>query len=158
MNLNSSILKLCLLVGFIATGCVTHREEVTANSKYRTDYAVGQVYRSLKPLFIDQFGLKRVGDFQVGPSTIEEYEKGDKKKWPNIVGLLPTGTEVKITHIIVERNLEIGNMAYIYSQILTGPFSNAVVNLSFVSKINYSGNSLDLEFVDPEFLELVRTE
>ena len=162
MNLISSILKLCLLVAFIVTGCVTHKKDVTVDSQYKTDYMVGQVYRIRQPLFIeklDDLVLKEAGQIEGGPNTIEEYEKSDKKKWPNVRGLLPVGTETKITRVMVEWNFEMGNMTYIYSKILGGSFGNTIADLSSVSKDKPHENpKTDLKIVDPEILELVRTE
>lgn len=133
------------LLGLMAllSGCLHAAPPSDNGITQQTGYSVDQVYRLKRPFFVERFpkiigkphlALVKVGRVQNGPDTVEQYLNGDKRKWPQIAGLLDPGTRIKIAKIHHERDFELGHIFYIDAQVLDGPMRGAVVDIRMISK------------------------
>ena len=150
-----AILSGLLILG----GCINAREDVTHNRAYHTDYVAGKIYRTSQPLFIQVLDHQRVlrevksGDARV-PSSLDSYWSQGREVWPGIVGVLESGTTLRLNRVIRTYNGEIGNTFSVVAEVLDGPHRGLEVDLSMVSREYRQKNPLaNVPIVNPEILE-----
>jgi len=154
----------CLCLPLV--GCSGTRKDISNDPTYRTDYATNQIYQAKLPVFVERISLgfgkskllvEKPGRIQNGPETVDEYHRGDKKKWPNVVGLIEPKTKIRITKLEYEHDFEMGDLFYIYAEVLDGPLVGKVIDVHLISKRSERGPLRGrVPTVDPDFLDLVR--
>ena len=83
-------------------GCVTN---ISCDTRYRTDYAIGGTYRVKKALFLDrgQRSIFGTWDYRILwlpnsriagiPDSVTQYEEERAHDWRNIAGVVAVGEE-----------------------------------------------------------------
>jgi hypothetical protein len=129
-------------------GCLggkTHLASLGENS-----YATGQVYVVQAPLFVESLGREEGRDLLIlrkpqtsssVPASVEDYEQGSPKSWPQVRGVIPKGARLRIRDIVLTRSFEMGPAYHVRAAALEGPFKDIAVELFFVSRSSAS-NSL----------------
>lgn len=157
-HLNIAFLSLISLLG----GCVNVKEDITLNRAYHTDYVAGKVYRTKQPVFIQvldrQRVLRRAGDADARvPPTVESYWKKGRAIWPEIIGVLETGTKLRINRIIRTYNGEIGNTFYVLAEVMDGINRGLEVDLGMISlEYRQKDPVADVPIINPNVLEEVK--
>jgi hypothetical protein len=157
---------ICMIVCSFVVGCT---RSIAHDSRYPTDYAVGQVYRLKQPLFAEKadstiFGTYSELIFFVGqqnmsgiPPTLEAYNKS-RADWPEIAGVALPGTRIKISKIVYRTNWEAGDGIWVKAQILDGALAGKkLAEMYFVSREvdRRSDLSVFIPMVDTNILESV---
>jgi hypothetical protein len=158
--------RILVAVALAMTGCVSN---ISHDSRYGTDYVVGDVYRVREPLFADIGAGTIFGNFNdptltvAGtrrgdlPSSTQEYEQ-DPHRWRNIAGVIVPGTKLRIEKIELERNPENGRTIWVKAQILDGALAGKKhAELHFISLERRNEKLVvDVPMVDTSILERVQ--
>jgi hypothetical protein len=129
-------------------GCVVSRE-IDGEGSLPTSYVIGGSYEIITPLFLfrvpntsrSKMRLQPPGNNQKGPDTLAEFERGDPKKWPALVGVVREKTMIKITRRVLIREAGFGDVLYAFCEILDGPYAGHEVDLTFSSKRHVDNRS-----------------
>ena len=159
-------IAILLLLCICASGCV---RDVSHDSRYPTDYAVGRVYRVKQPLFAQKADLTIFGTYSYYilstaqknvadiPVSVEAYDK-DRAYWTAIAGVAMPGTRLKVSKIVYRTNWEAGDGIWIEAMILDGSLAGSKpAELHFISREvdRRSDLSVYIPMVDTNILELV---
>jgi hypothetical protein len=126
----------------VSLGCNVSREISMQGRTFPTSYTVGSDYELLAPLFLfkvpstpkSEMRLQAPGNNQKGPDTIMEFEQGDRKKWPDLHGVVREKARIRVTRFALIREAGFGDVLYVLCEIMDGPFKGYEVDLSFASK------------------------
>lgn len=151
-------------VWLVASGCVTTSETVSPGV-FRTPYAVSQVYEVVQEVFLVQLrtadGWKtraeRPGKHQDVPSTVSAY-RAAVSQWPQVLGVVPSGSRVTISELRLTRNPTLGNAVYVFGKLNDGIHAGKEIDLTFISEqVTQSAPPALVPTPDPALLTLVDT-
>lgn len=155
--MNKSLLQavsVATLLILASTGCVS---DVSRDPRYPTDYEIGAVYRARKPFVLESDALF-ASDSPIAsiPHSEAQFQREGKERWPNVRGLVDTGSRLRVERIQLLRHIELGNWMMIGGRILDGRFAGETVQLWLISKETphpkaaiYSVNTNNLERISP---------
>ena len=154
-----------ILVPFFLCGCWPgadligeYEKDISNRQDLWGGYAKGEKYVLLHDIFLEEeeFPTKMrkyaasvprnltEGNYFLhygGPGTIQEYLE-EKEQWPQIIGIIKAGTQIKCTKVLGWGTLTWPMSHDVYATILDGPYAGKSINitdLSFTSWIE-SGN------------------
>ncbi len=156
-------LFLYLVVIGINTGCVNFVTHGRQNSSYWGGYSSGQKLELLQDCFIagvddgldgyrhallPQGDLWRPAGLHPAPKTISCWNKGETNEWRfpgiDLIGVIPKGTLIKISHVKVNRGWSWWAGAYcdatVYGKITDGEFYGQLVDMLDASVLRSDEN------------------
>jgi len=136
----------CIVLAYAIDDSHTPMHDVSGNRNYWGEYEVGSVYRLTTDVFIADVpnyshGLAlapgkefRKGGMWGGPTTVPEYE-ANPKQWPEMIGIVPKDTQLRLVQIKHVRYL-VHRMEdnYPFAMILDGPWKGKMVEIAELSK------------------------
>jgi hypothetical protein len=162
MSQASLIKFLCLLAAFfiVATGCVEVRSNISNKGSPNTTFTTNQIYRVVRPLFVfvttsgikSKLRLEVLGRNQNGPDSVQEFEAGNKKGWPSLLGIVPAKTRLTITKLELVKNPDFGSYVVVNAEFIEGEFATRTADITFL----LNRESLIVPKLDTNNLELLR--
>ena len=135
-----------------------------------TDFKVGGVYRIKQPMFLLQLGsgvsyqtgIDWPGGSKGLPNSVEEYQRGDKQQWqPQILGIVPAGTMLKLERVSQYRNPDSIDVKYfVYATLLSGSHSDNLVQVhdymcEGCNRVGWQQTESPGPMVNSDYLELI---
>lgn len=135
-------------------GCITiwrvatfHATDVSERTELWGDFAIGDVFETKTELFVQDDAivgkenilvtpreLGIVGGMQYeGPNSVESYRE-DPASWPQVVGVLALGTQLRVRSIRFVKSPTDAGWTYPVLEILDGPFRGDSVNIEDLVK------------------------
>jgi hypothetical protein len=156
-----AIAALCLLI----VAC-SSTVDLSRGIGKTTDYVPGAVYELLQDRYLENQGwpagfgrpvvvASSVTDLPQGePSSIADY-RANPAKWPNFVGVLPAGTQLRLQGIERYRYPGLEDTFPVHAVIASGEFRGREVELSWISA-GVPGTRMHR--IDPQELRLVSAD
>lgn len=145
------------------TGCAPIYRDVSNNPPYPTDYVAGAVYSLKHDRFVERpagalsfaplivTAVSNAYIYPDAPRSAAEYQR-DPGRWSKIVGVMPSGTRLRVTQVRKESFLFLDTVFSVFAEVLDGPFAGKTVEISWISKGNTENRMLT---VDPNELERI---
>jgi hypothetical protein len=87
------------------------------------------------------------------PNLIE-YKK-EPGNWPSILGIADRGVKIKISKIQLEKDFEMGNLIWVYGNLIGTPWDKEEAQLYFISKTQRNDlNYINIPMVNNSLLEI----
>ncbi len=144
-----------LVATLFFVGCV-RISDVDRSATYPTEYAVGNIYECVRPVFLERNGFIVPPGMNGGvPASPKQYFDEGRAHWPDIVAVIPAATRLVITSVKLEKNPEVGNSVWVSAEIL-GIGKTRPADLVFVSlRVHQRKPAAVIPHPNPEFLRAV---
>lgn len=154
MNYNFSISILFLACGFGVAGCSVSG----GYSPGRSDFIAGQYYVMKKPAYVFTHNKKidhprkrlQALGYALTPTNVDEFILSMQAN-PRVAGLLMPGDEIKITKVVADKSVIMGELTDVWALVVTGLAKGMEVEISGISKSKKPSYAVvrDPEYVDP---------
>ena len=124
---------------------LAHDKDITQKDQYWGGYERDQIYELVTDVFLEleedwskrlmlvpPARIERRAPLWSAPQTIAEY-KSNQQNWPQVVGIVNTGTRIRCTKLRKYGSLLWGSSIYVFAEILDGPHKGKTVDIDDIS-------------------------
>ncbi|MFZ2805198.1 MAG: hypothetical protein WAZ60_02280 [Desulfosalsimonadaceae bacterium] len=126
------LINSALIVGIVFLLACASTKDVTDNAKYHLGYKPGERYLVKSKVYLIKYNNYALSPPQLAGNPDFDSYAASKNKWPNILGIVDIGTELRISRIIEKKTIESHDL-WVFAKITKGYYKGQEVFVDFIS-------------------------